>query len=850
MKIVIATHHFPPNYIAGVELYAYRMAQYLLREGHLVWVVCVESTEGESRRFHCVEDNYDGIPVRRLHLDLAQAPDRFRRKYWNPDVGNWFEDFLSEVQPDLVHMNSCYLLSVSIVSAAKKLGLPVALTLHDYWFLCARATLLKPDGSVCNAPDDPAECAWCLLTGSRRYRLPEMASRGVAGQVAKSVLRRPAAANLFGWQSVIDALQERQNLLREALNQVDVVIVATRFLKNMLTKRGYPPEKILRHPYGLDTSGWQLNGSSEAQPAHLRFAYIGQITHQKGIHILIQAFNRLMPPAEAPTLEIYGNLTRFPRYAARLRKLAAQNDRIRFAGTYDNKDTPQVFAAIDALAVPSVWYEGSPLIIQEALATKTPVIASNLGGMAESIRHDVDGLLAEAGDVDSLAQQLQRLLDEPDLLARLRDNIRPVRAIEDEMMQLMEVYQTLALDGSGPRRTDNLWPAVSPATKGRESMRDFIPFTRVYVGEEEKAAVLRALDAGRLGGNGPISADLQDRLRASLGVRHALLTTSCSHAMELAAMALRFGPGDEIIMPSFTFVTTASSVLREGARPVFVDIDEATFNIDPTLIEAHVTPRTKAIVPVHYAGQGCDMDEILKIAERHHLYVIEDAAQGLGASYTGRPLGTIGHIGCFSFHVTKNVICGEGGLFVTNDDTIYERAEIIREKGTNRSKFLRGEVDKYTWVDLGSSFVLSDMLSAVALAQLEKMDEINDLRKQVWNRYQVGLEEVERRGSIIRPWIDPRAQPNWHIYAFRVVEADRRDKMLEELKRRGIGATFHFVPLHSSPYANQRWNYRAEDLPITERVAASLVRLPIYPGLKCDEQDYIIESLYEVDKIV
>lgn len=377
-------------------------------------------------------------------------------------------------------------------------------------------------------------------------------------------------------------------------------------------------------------------------------------------------------------------------------------------------------------------------------------------------------------------------------------------------------------------------------------MRHFIPFIKVYIGEEEKAAVLRALESGTLGGNGPIGAQLQERLRELLGVSHVLLTTSCTHAMELAAMALRLGPGDEVIMPSFTFVSTASSVVRMGARPVFVDIDEATFNIDPAQIEANITPRTRAIAPVHYAGQGCAMEEIMGIARRYNLYVIEDAAQGLGGKYDGQSLGTIGHVGCFSFHVTKNVICGEGGAFVTDDDVVADRAEVIWEKGTNRSRFLRGEVDKYTWVDLGSSFVPSDLLSAIALAQLNKIDEIHQMRKAVWERYQEGLRELKQAGEIILPQVSPRAEMNWHIYAFRVTDAKRRDDVLDELKRRGIGATFHYVPLHSSPYARERWGYRPGDLPVTECVAASLVRLPIYPDLSREEQDYIIQSLYDV----
>ncbi len=377
-------------------------------------------------------------------------------------------------------------------------------------------------------------------------------------------------------------------------------------------------------------------------------------------------------------------------------------------------------------------------------------------------------------------------------------------------------------------------------------MHTYIPFNHVSIGAEERAAVLRALDEGALGGNGPIGAQVQERLRGMLGVRHALLTTSCSHALELAAMALRLAPGDEVIMPSFTFVTTASSVVRQGARPVFVDIDERTYNLDPEQVEQHITPATRAILPVHYAGQGCEMDAITDIARRHRLYIIEDAAQGLGARYGGRYLGAIGDVGCFSFHVTKNIIGGEGGAFVTNDDEIAEKAEIIREKGTNRSKYLRGEVDKYTWVDVGSSFVPSDLLAAVILAQLDRMEQIHRLRQAVWQRYQHGLHDLACHGDIILPYIQPEAEMNWHIYAFRVSDPERRDLVLDELKRRGIGATFHFVPLHSAPYARARWGYRAEDLPVTERVAASLIRLPIYPDLTVEDQEYIIESIYDI----
>ncbi len=376
-------------------------------------------------------------------------------------------------------------------------------------------------------------------------------------------------------------------------------------------------------------------------------------------------------------------------------------------------------------------------------------------------------------------------------------------------------------------------------------MRDFIPFTKPYLGEEEKQAVLRVLDSGRLGGNGPMDRELAEYMQQRFGVRHVLPTTSCSHAMELAAMALCLEPGDEVITPSFAYVTSASSMVRVGARPVFVDIDEATWNVDPALVEAAITPRTRAILPVHYAGQGCDMGALMDIARRHGLYVIEDAAQAVGARWDGRWLGTIGHVGCYSFHVTKNVICGEGGAFLTDDDAIAERAEIMREKGTNRAKFLRGEVDKYTWVDVGSSYVPSDLLMAIALAQFRKLEAIHAARRRVWERYHAGLAGLAERGAIVRHRIDPRAEINWHIYAFRTVSRPQVE-VLTALKERGIGATFHFVPLHASPYGRDVLGYRPGDLPITERVAASLIRLPLYPDLAADDQDHIIECLYDI----
>lgn len=382
-----------------------------------------------------------------------------------------------------------------------------------------------------------------------------------------------------------------------------------------------------------------------------------------------------------------------------------------------------------------------------------------------------------------------------------------------------------------------------------------ISFIKPSLTRAEYEAILVALEAGAIGGNGKIGTKTQAWLADYLQVECALLTTSCSHALEMAMMSLDISPGDEVILPSFAFVTAASAVVRQGARPVFAEIDEATFNIDPADVVRRITPRTKAMVLVHYAGLGCKMADLLSMAEAHNLFVVEDAAQAIGSTYCGEPLGTLGDIGCYSFHSTKNIVAGEGGAFVTNDEAIARRAEIIREKGTNRSQFLRGEVDKYTWVDMGSSYVISDLLAALLYAQLQRLDEITQARREIWWRYYDQMAGMEAEGLIIRPGLDPQAEHNGHIYAFRVAGnpqdgSRRRDAVLTYLKRHGVEATFHFVPLHSSPYGQNYLGYKEGDFPITERVSASLIRLPLYPELSAEEIDYVLNVLEDGLKYV
>lgn len=357
-----------------------------------------------------------------------------------------------------------------------------------------------------------------------------------------------------------------------------------------------------------------------------------------------------------------------------------------------------------------------------------------------------------------------------------------------------------------------------------------IPFNKPCIGAAEMAAVQAALEQGILRGDGPISKRIEAAMASWLDIPHVFFTTSCTHALEMAMIALDIGPGDEVIMPSFTFVSSANAVVLRGAKPVFAEIDASTLNIDPLDIAKRITPNTKAIVPVHYAGVACDMDPIMAIAKQHNLYVIEDAAQGFDAYYKNRPLGTLGDIGCFSFHDTKNITSGEGGAFLTGNEAIAHRAELVREKGTNRSAFFRGEIAKYNWVSQGSSYIQSDILAALLEAQIARKDEIKENRKRVWEAYYNALRPLSEAGQIILPVIPDYASSNYHIFFFRVTSLSKRDQIILALKNAGIQATFHYVPLHSSPFGIEQLGC-TDSLPITQMCSESLIRLPLYPQL-------------------
>ena len=373
-------------------------------------------------------------------------------------------------------------------------------------------------------------------------------------------------------------------------------------------------------------------------------------------------------------------------------------------------------------------------------------------------------------------------------------------------------------------------------------MKYHIPFNKPCIVGSELIYVGQAVAGGHASGDGPFTRRVQTLMEERFGARRILLTTSCTSALEMAALLCGFGPGDEVILPSFTFVSTANAVVLRGATPVFVDIRPDTLNIDERLIEAAITPRTRAIFPIHYAGVGCEMDEIMAIARRHHLLVVEDAAQGVFAKYKGQWLGTIGQMGCYSFHETKNFSCGEGGALIINDPVLEKRAEILREKGTNRSQFLRGQVDKYTWVDIGSSYVPSDMLAAFLLGQLENMEKITARRRELCVRYDNMLAPLVESGLIHTPFTPLHCTANYHMFYLLAANLAERTALIEHLRQAGILAVFHYVPLHSSPFAKSL-GVPQVDLPVTDDTSSRLLRLPMYFDLSDRDVTEVAEAV-------
>jgi len=375
-----------------------------------------------------------------------------------------------------------------------------------------------------------------------------------------------------------------------------------------------------------------------------------------------------------------------------------------------------------------------------------------------------------------------------------------------------------------------------------------IPFNKPFMQHKQIRTIIKSLKSGDIGGNGFLGQAVERYMQRIFNIRTAFLTPSCTQALELAVIALGIKEGDEIILPSFSFVSAANAVARLKAKPIFVDIEDKYLNIDPQKIEEAITNKTKAIICVHYAGIGCNMREILRIAKKNNLDVIEDAAHAVGSKYNGRYLGTIGDVGCYSFHETKNFTCGEGGAFLTNNKRIAAKAEVLREKGTNRSAFLRGKVKEYTWMDVGSSYVLSDILAAILFEQLRSIKFIIHKREMIGQNYLTGLSGLEKAGEIVLPKFKEVRDFNWHIFYVRARTKRRRDYVIKRLRDKGIETTFHFPPLHLSSYAQREYGYQYGDFPVTEKASETLLRLPIYPDLGIKEQKYVIDSFYSILK--
>jgi dTDP-4-amino-4,6-dideoxygalactose transaminase len=372
---------------------------------------------------------------------------------------------------------------------------------------------------------------------------------------------------------------------------------------------------------------------------------------------------------------------------------------------------------------------------------------------------------------------------------------------------------------------------------------DRIPFNKPFIAGKELYYIAQAVTYGNIGGDGHFTQLCSEFFERRFGIAKVLMTPSCTAALEIAAQLCDLQPGDEVIMPSFTFVSTANAAVRCGARPRFVDIRPDTLNLDECQIEAACGERTRAIFPVHYAGVACEMEPILEIARRRGLRVVEDAAQGVNAAYRGQPLGSLGDLATFSFHETKNYICGEGGALCINDPALIERAEIIRDKGTNRKQFIRGMVDKYTWVDVGSSHVPSEIVCAFLYAQLQQMESITERRRQIDAIYRQGLMDLQDAGILRLPTLPEDRQTNFHMCYILLNSESERNQLLEHLRQRQIQAVFHYIPLHLSKMGG-RWGYRHGMLPVTEDLSGRLLRLPFYHEIRPEEQQRVIREIH------
>ena len=443
MKIVMSVSHYPPTYVAGVELYARRLARWLAGHGHSVEVVCVEKIDAERHPLVQTDED-DGVIVHRLGLRLAGTSEHLGMRFRDEALGEWFADYLGRTRPDLLHSHSSYLLSGSLVEAAKRVGIPVVITLHDSWFFCSRINLLRSDGERCVERATPGDCTWCLMAERRRYRLVD----AITKRLGQSQYRRSSRSIFPRWpldRTLLGKLEDRESYLIQTLKAADKIVIIGQLAGDLLAARGIPSNRVQFVTPGIDLANWQGRPRPPRQPG-LRVGYLGQVAPHKGIHVLIDAFSRVSGPERSLDLQIYGDLTRFPEYVAELHKRAAGNPRIRLCGPYDNRTVEDVLSRVDVVVVPSVCFETRPVVMMEAAIARVPTIASCLPNMQYQIRHGVDGLLFAPGDADDLARQIQRLLDEPGLLERLAEEIQPVRTTDDELAELEDIYHSITVD--------------------------------------------------------------------------------------------------------------------------------------------------------------------------------------------------------------------------------------------------------------------------------------------------------------------------------------------------------------------------------------------------------------------
>jgi len=440
MKIIFATHHFPPHYHAGAEQYAYRVTKELTNRGHDVEVVCIESISKGGINPSVVNDLYDGIKVVRLSFDLSQYEDPLTASYRNESVGKWFLDYLGNNRPDIFHVNAGYLLSCKVLEVSHLLGIPTFLTLHDYWFMCPKITLLRTNGDICQEPVSESRCTWCHLSDQRRYRLWDNLTKNVAGEFISSLGNNPSFSNFLGFTSFNLKFADRRKYIKEVFKYVDVVISPSKFLLEKVEQYGLDTNSKVYMPFGYDKQ--QVADAQQTMPSDkLRIGYFGQISPHKGIHTLIKAFNSSRILQEQAELFIFGNLGHIEKYGESLGRLAKGNSAIKFEGSYDHDRISDIMNKIDVVVVPSEWFENRPTVIIEAFYYKKPVIASNLGGIPELVFHEKNGLLFKYGDEIDLANQLTRMVNEPTLLNTLTAGIEPVKTIDAEIDELEKLYQ-------------------------------------------------------------------------------------------------------------------------------------------------------------------------------------------------------------------------------------------------------------------------------------------------------------------------------------------------------------------------------------------------------------------------